>query len=36
MQKSRTIAEVRHLRLKSLLNDLVRNRGDKGGARVWG
>ena len=36
MQKSRHVADVHHLRLMSLLNELVRDRGNKGAARVLG
>ena len=36
MQKSRYVADVHHLRLMSLLNELVRDRGNKGAARVLG
>ena len=36
MQKSRYVADVHHLRLMSLLNELVRDRGYKGAARVLG
>ena len=36
MQKSRYVADVHHLRLMSLLNELVREKGNKGAARVLG
>lgn len=36
MQESRYVADVHHLRLMSLLNELVRDRGNKGAARVLG
>ena len=36
MQKSRNVADVHHLRLMSLLSELVNERGNKGAARVLG
>ncbi len=36
VQKSRNVADVHHLRLMSLLSELVRKRGTKGAARVLG
>ncbi|MCY4528595.1 MAG: hypothetical protein OXD46_06145 [Chloroflexi bacterium] len=36
MQNSRYVADVHHLRLMSLLNELVREKGNKGAARVLG
>ena len=36
MQKSRNVADVHHLRLMSLLSELVRKKGNKGAARVLG
>ncbi len=36
MQKSRYVEDVHHLRLMSLLNELVGDRGNKGAARVLG
>ena len=36
MQKSRNVADVHHLRLMSLLSELVDERGNKGAARVLG
>ena len=36
MQKSRNVADVHHLRLMSLLSELVSRRGNKGAARVPG